>query len=342
MNGLTGLTNLGNTCFINSTIQLLSHTEEFNDFLNKRQYLRTIKERKKTNLILEYDMLRRMMWKKNCIISPARFIDSIQKVSKEKNIQEFMNWDQNDMPEFLFFLLDTFHNEISREVDMEITGKVKNSRDKVAIKCFKTMQQTYEKDYSEIINIFFGVNISTIHDVKTDEVLSVKCEPYSMIDVCLPMQNMGQSHNHGKQYSIQELLKSNYKPEKLDGENMWFNEETNKKQAVIKKHALWNVPNVLIIAIKRFTYSGTKMRNPVHIPDVLDMKDYVAGYNPGEYKYELYGICNHRGSNHGGHYNCLVKKENNWLMFNDTNIQVVKPNNVSAEAYCLFYKKIKV
>ncbi len=54
-------------------------------------------------------------------------------------------------------------------------------------------------------------------------------------------------------------------------------------------------------------------------------------------KYELFGIVNHMGTMHGGHYTAFVKK-NEWLYFDDDRCKRVELSGIYA--YLLFYKAI--
>ena len=76
--GLTGLANMGNTCFLNSTIQCISHTYEFNDFLNKKTYKEKLTRKPDSVLLVEWDKLRELMWSENCTIQPGAFINNVQ------------------------------------------------------------------------------------------------------------------------------------------------------------------------------------------------------------------------------------------------------------------------
>jgi ubiquitin carboxyl-terminal hydrolase 8 len=333
--GLSGLANLGNTCFINSCIQVLSHTYELNYFLEQETYKKKLKHKYESALLVEWDNLRKIMWNDNCVISPGKFIKTIQKVAQLKGMDMFTGYSQNDLPEFLLFLIDCFHTSLSREIKMTISGKPENETDKIAIQCFEMIKNMYSKDYSEIWNLFYAVHISEISNLETGEKIKITPEPYFMIDLPIPENN--------KSPSLIDCFNHYVEGEVLEGENGWYNEDTKERVNIRKKILFWSLPNILVIDFKRFNTRFQK--NQIHITfpfDDLDLSDYVIGYKKERYKYELYGVCNHSGGVMGGHYTCYIKNANEkWYHFNDTSVSEVgiKESIISPKAYVLFYRK---
>ena len=333
--GLTGLANLGNTCFVNSCIQILSHTYELNDFLNLQTYRKKLQKKYESALLIEWDELRTLMWSENCVISPGKFLKTIQKLAHFKKIDIFTGYAQNDLPEFLLFVIDCFHTGLSRDVNMSISGNVENPVDSMAVKCFSMIQKMYSKEYSEIWNMFYGIHVSQIISLETGEVLSASPEPYFMINLSIPTGN--------KSPSLIDCFDLYVEGEVLDGDNAWYNEATKLKQNVQKKLSYWSLPTILVIDIKRFNAQNRKNQILVTFPlENFDLSQYVVGYKKESYVYDLYGICNHSGGVHGGHYTAFVKNANGkWYEFNDTIVTEIVDTDklITPKAYCFFYRK---
>ena len=333
--GLSGLANLGNTCFINSSIQIISHTYELNELLNNENVMKKIKNKYDSALLVEWNNLRKLLWENNCVVAPNKFIKTIQKVAEVKELELFTGYSQNDVSEFLLFLIDCFHNSLSREIKMNISGNPENETDELAIKCFNMIKNMYTKEYSEIWNLFYGVHVSEIVSLETGKKLQQTPEPYFMIDLPIPANN--------KTPNLIDCLNLYIEGEELTGENAWFNDETKEKINIRKKILFWSFPNILVIDFKRFNSRNQKNQIFIDFPlDNLDLSSYVIGYKKQTYVYELYGICNHSGNVYGGHYTCYVKNANGkWYHFNDTSVIEVSLVSaiVSAKAYVLFYRK---
>lgn len=333
--GLSGLANLGNTCFINSCMQILSHTYELNNFLNNETYKKKLNNKSDSVLLVEWDNLRKILWDNNCIVSPNKFINTVQKIAHVKNRDIFTGFSQNDVPEFLLFIIDCFHTALSREINMTITGNVENERDEIALKCFETIKRMYSKEYSEIWNLFYAINVSEIWNNETNVKIKVNPEPYFMIDLPIPPGN--------KSPSLIDCFEHYVEGEIMEGENAWYNDETKEKINIRKKIQFWSFPQILVIDFKRFNSRNQKNQILIDFPlDDLDLSNYVVGYKKTSYVYELYGVCNHFGSVLGGHYTAYVKNANGkWYHFNDTSVsEIGLPNSiVTPKAYCLFYRK---
>lgn len=338
--GLTGLANLGNTCFINSCMQVISHTYELNEFLdknnseykNKLSLYHNNKYVLDSKLLVEWDNLRKLMWEENRIVSPGGFIHAIQYVAKDKGMTLFTGYAQNDLPEFLLFIIETFHKALHREVNMTIKGDIKTGMDELAVRCYDMMKNMYSKEYSEILDIFYGIHVSKI--VQNGNILSEKPEPYFIIDLPIIMDK--------QTCTLYDCFDKYCSSETLEGENGWLNEKTGRIESVEKKIIFWSLPKILVLDLKRFTHTRKKIQKPIDLElDELDLSRFVEGYDKDNYKYELFGVCNHSGGTMGGHYTSTIKMTNgDWYLFNDTSVTKINFNGKNnTSGYCLFYRK---
>jgi ubiquitin carboxyl-terminal hydrolase 8 len=334
--GLTGLDNIGNTCFINSTLQCLSHTYELNDLLDEIDICGSDKyDRQKAEILIlrGWDELRRLMWDGNCTIEPHGFLRAVHNVARVKDKMIFTGYMQNDLPEFLLFLIDCFHTSIEKEVDMKILGKPITEEDKMAMKCYNMIKTMFSKSHSKIIDLFYGYHISKIKSVSSDYENST-FEPFFTLD--LPINNCK---------TLEDCFDLYTSCEKMDEDNMIYNEGTKKKEMIEKNLMFWSLPEIFIIILKRFNNNNKKNNKLIKFPlENLDLSKYVIGYDKEDYVYDLYGICNHSGNALGGHYTSFVKNANGcWHLYNDSSVIEFKniKDMVSSRAYCLFYRKKK-
>ncbi|RZC20322.1 Ubiquitin carboxyl-terminal hydrolase 5 isoform B [Glycine soja] len=149
--------------------------------------------------------------------------------------------------------------------------------------------------------------------------------------------------------SLYTCLEAFLREEPLVPEDMWYCPKCKERRQASKKLDLWRLPEVLVIHLKRFSYSRSmkhKLETFVNFPiHDFDLTNYIANKNNSRRQlYELYALTNHYGSMGSGHYTAHIKllDENRWYNFDDSHISLISEDEVNtAAAYVLFYRRVK-
>jgi ubiquitin C-terminal hydrolase len=335
--GLTGLANVGNTCFMNSALQCLSNTLKLTDYFLSHKFAEDIEDTKNRNkpefkLLNSYINLLSNIWDTNQLLKPKTFLETLSIY-----ITKYSRLEQQDSHEFLMYFLDIIHKAISYEVEIDISGNPKSKTDMLIKKSFESWKLFYEKDFSFLIETFNGMNYNKIECKNCDFIENV-FEPYNTISLDITLPNSNSS------IDLNTCLENYF--QKNENINTWSCEKC-KKNGCKKTSSCWMFPNYIIIQLKRFNKINNitiKNNKQVTFPmDDLNLTEYISKEknDPNNYIYSLYAVNYHSGGLNGGHYwSCCKNLDDSWYLFNDGNVSKFNQNveNIlHKDAYLLFY-----
>ena len=265
-----------------------------------------------------------------------RFIATVQSQAATARKSEFVGFEQSDAHEFLQFVIERFHSEISRPVNMEVAGEVRTQRDAVARKCYAAIQKQFGNEWSEFVPMFFGQTVTQILSLDGGTRYSEQPEVFCILPLNVNPSGDLRLENALSRFCVKETL---------SGDNRWYDDVANVHRCVYKQTVFWSLPDLFVIQLCRWLPSTRKDRARLDFPiDHLDMSRYVIGYRAYQFKYELSAVCYHHGaSGAGGHYTAAARiLDGSWMHFDD---RIVKPIPAAmlhrGDAYLLFYSKIK-
>jgi ubiquitin carboxyl-terminal hydrolase 8 len=278
--GAVGLHNLGNSCFMNSIVQCLNHTQPLTQYFLRGTYVTEINRKNPLGsggrVSTAYGSLLNEIWSGEFSALAPRLL----KQTVGSFAPQFNNVYQHDSHEFCSFLMDGIHEDLNRVVTKPYVEELEGfgmPDEKAAIESWKNHLLRHD---SIIVDHFQGMHRSHLTCPICGRE-SIKFDVYSSLSLHLGYEK-GRSS-----IPLEECLEKFSEGEQLDEHNAWYCPTCKKHVCALKMIALWTVPDILILHLKRFTFnhcttSGSVVRNKVEDKVIfpierLNMRPYILG-----------------------------------------------------------------
>eukprot|EP01060_Flectonema_neradi_P041569 TRINITY_DN990_c0_g2_i1.p1 TRINITY_DN990_c0_g2~~TRINITY_DN990_c0_g2_i1.p1 ORF type:complete len:643 (+),score=94.45 TRINITY_DN990_c0_g2_i1:508-2436(+) len=337
----TGLTNLGNTCYMNAGLQLLFHSKLF-DFLCTGTAPPIAKHNSRGSKGCITNMVRNLFITMNGGTTPFKTpLPTLLGDFKglfEKTHTTFAGYSQQCASEFLMNLINDLHEDTNMARNTqgviptmpEVTAPPSLS-DADLLAASKQSVATIDK--SPIYDLF-SFQMMTILGCNVCSSTSRSVAPQTELQLDL---------GDGSEMTLEECVRTHFSREYLDGSNTWTCSTCDNQSRAMKWFRPCSPPPILVIVLKRFGEYGPhgssdKNQMSVTFGEELDLTEH---FEDDLAVYDLKGIINHESDEiTSGHYTADVLGRNNtWYWVNDGECVRNESPNFSTAYVLLFHRR---
>jgi ubiquitin C-terminal hydrolase len=341
---VTGLPNIGNTCFMNSILQWLFASPKLNEYFMSAKYTDDLDKKSKTKGQLSKSYATLVTSAKSGNVTRSGVSDFKSFIGRWNS--QFSGYGQQDSQEFLRFALDGLSNELNRITskpkykELVFKNESKHEQSEAWWDYFKSREDSF------ITDLFQGqlANITECHSCGHQ---SFSFDIFQDLSLSIPEERTKSLYSRSSTITLEQWLKDFTAEEKFDRDSGYKWEGCKKGSNISKRMSLFRFPPLLVIHLKRFSFSSwrrDKINTDVKFPiEKLDLSPYSDNEEVDSDKttYHLYGISHHSGYMSGGHYVADIKNvwgDGKWHHCNDNWVNsLVDPSGSGSSPYVLFY-----
>ncbi|XP_020798036.1 ubiquitin carboxyl-terminal hydrolase 36 isoform X1 [Drosophila serrata] len=307
----SGMINVGNTCYLNSTLQALLHIPALANWLvSEQSHLDncTVAESGGSCVICAMAKTLQATQGNQSAVRPYHIYSKLKQICKHMVVGR-----QEDAHEFLRFLVEA--------MERAYLMRFRN---------YKELDQLV-KETTPLGQIFGGYLRSEVRCLSCNHV-SITFQHFQ--DLLLDIR---------KADTLEEAFEGHFSRERL--EDMGYKcEGCKKKVSATKQFTLERAPITLCIQLKRFSMMGNKLTKQITFKPRIDLSKFAARSAAAQAQpltYRLVSMVTHLGvSQHCGHYTAIGSTEaGSYYNFDDSYVRPIAMQSVcNTNAYIMFYE----
>lgn len=325
-----GIVNLGNTCYMNSVLQVLNCTPLADYFMRNEYHEYLVSDAgsyvKVTNAFI-YTMRELRRPECNYSVSASPFRKAIGDV-----YEAFSSSSQQDANEFLRVLLDAIHSALNEKGNIKLQfPDIDNTRG--------SDEELSRRYWSQYMQLNSSVVSESCAFQERSMLVCPSCRQTSRsfatnLSIEVPISNK-------LKIAIEDCLAAYTAPEMLGQDSLYSCPSCKKKVRATKRLQFYSAPRILFITLKRFRTFGdfsnmAKVNDEVYFERSLDLAPFMCSNFPHT-QFNLAGVVDHQGNMHGGHYTAdTLGSDRVWCNFSDERVLSAGAANFR-QAYILCY-----